>query len=160
MLVQRDPTRSSSTVKVIGQIQINDKCFLFGCGRTLRDDVFHGCTLWRDIFLVVCRVLYAKVVGATSSEEFLKTCSSCILTLLVGTQMPSARQWSLGDRTLALDRRTVTFGTVLLSCTKCNDPSHQQPVYTCPVSYAVWHADVCDVKISISSWNICIVSIR
>jgi len=33
----------------------------------------YGCTLRRDVFRALCRVLSAKVVGATSSEGFLVT---------------------------------------------------------------------------------------
>jgi len=48
-------------VKLRGVGFVKEKCFFCGYGRTLR----------RDAFLVVCRVLSAKVVGATSSEGIL-----------------------------------------------------------------------------------------
>jgi len=75
------PPRSFSQVKVTGK-----------CSKSQEDNVsfsaMHGCTLWADVYnlnrqsaapnghttllwLIVCGVLCAKVVGATSSEGFL-----------------------------------------------------------------------------------------
>ena len=64
----------SSKVKVIGKSSRsqNEKMSIFsGYGCTLTCDVFYGCKLRSNVFLVLCRVLRAKVVGATSSEGFL-----------------------------------------------------------------------------------------
>jgi len=56
-------SRWSSKVKVIDQISLlkDENCSFFGYGYKLR----------RDVLLVICRVLCAKVVSATSSEGFL-----------------------------------------------------------------------------------------
>jgi len=49
------------------------KMYLFVNKWTLRGDTFYGCrpVLPHDVLLVVCRVVCAKVVGATSSDGFL-----------------------------------------------------------------------------------------
>lgn len=43
----------------------------FSAMDVLCGDIFYGYPLKRDVFLVVCQVLYAKVAGASSNEGFL-----------------------------------------------------------------------------------------
>jgi len=56
------------------------KIFIFRLLCTLRGDVFYRSTLRQDVFLVVCQVLCAKMVGATSSE-------SCLVASLPFSQL-------------------------------------------------------------------------
>ena len=80
-------SRSRLNVKVLGSRSVTEwKMFLFG----------YGCTLWRDVSLVIYRVLCAKVVGATSSEGFLIVTEITPTTSSkFGSEIPLGRFWRL-----------------------------------------------------------------
>jgi len=51
--------------------QVENVLFSYRCDCILRCDTLCGYTLWSVVFLIVCRVLFAKVVRATATKGFL-----------------------------------------------------------------------------------------
>jgi len=68
------------------------KCSFFCYACTLH--VSYGCTALRDVFLVVCRIICAKVIGATSSKGFPPRHAEMGTVFVdVMTSLPGAAPW-------------------------------------------------------------------